>query len=228
MVAATPGYVIWQWPGGVGNIFSWLNTPAYYQLNAKLYDGTYPAKQQTGGYLGANAFNPFYVAEYVHGTDNRVDLLQNFDADYKINNFLELDAKYGINYRSEGDQVVYLNQSQNINGIALGGGDFSGNYAPDNTGEIDKYQYNNTFQNFLANVYIRTDWQKDFHSKLPITTSTQVGFDWRKTRYTEYDTYGVGLPLAPPINVAATSAQGVIEDYVEPFVTYGYLGKAGN
>jgi len=217
------GYGYGNQPGGVGNIFSWLNTPAFYQLNGKLSDGTYPAKQESGNYLGANAFNPFYVAEYVQGTDNRIDTLQNFDADYKINNFLELDAKYGINYRSEGDQVTYLNQSQNINSIYWGGNQYSGDYAPDNTGEIDKYQYNNTFQNFLANAYIRTDWEKDFHSKLPITTSTQVGFDWRKTRYTEYDTYGVGLPLAPPINVSATGAQGVIEDYVEPFVTYGYL-----
>jgi len=218
------GYGYGNQPGGVGNIFSWLNTPAFYQLNAKLSDGTYPAKQVSGNYLGANAFNPFYVQEYVIGTDNRVDVVQDFDADYKLSKFVELDAKYGINYRSEGDQVTYLNQSLNVNSSTyFAGGTYSGWYAPDNTGEIDKFQYNNTFQNFLANAYIRTDWEKDFHSKLPITTSTQVGFDWRKTRYTEFDTYGLGLPLAPPINVTATSAQGVIEDYVEPFVTYGYL-----
>jgi len=217
------GYGYGNQPGGVGNIFSWLNTPAFYQLNAKLSDGTSPAKQVSGNYLGANAFNPFYVAEYTQGTDNRVDVIQDFDADYKLGRFVELDAKYGINYRSEGDQVIYYNQSNNINSNYFGGTVYSGDYAPNNSGEIDKYQYNNTFQNFLGNVYIRTDWQKDFHSKLPITTSTQVGFDWRKTRYTEYDTYGLGLPLAPPINVGATGAQGVIEDYVEPFVTYGYL-----
>ena len=218
-----PGYGYGNQPGGVGNIFSWLNTPAFYQLNAKLADGTYPAKQVSGNYLGANAFNPFYVAEYTQGTDNRVDVIQDFDADYKLNRFVELDAKYGINYRTEGDQVIYYNQSNNINSQYFGGTVYGGYYAPDNTGEIDKFQYNNTFQNFLGNVYVRTDWQKDFHSKLPITTSTQVGFDWRKTRYTEYDSYGLGLPLAPPINVGATGAQGVIEDYVEPFVTYGYL-----
>jgi TonB-linked SusC/RagA family outer membrane protein len=217
------GYGYGNQPGGVGNIFSWLNTPAFYQLNGKLSDGTSPAKQVSGNYLGANAFNPFYVAEYTQGTDNRVDVIQDFDADYKLSRFVELDAKYGINYRSEGDQVIYYNQSENINSNYFGGTVYSGDYAPNNSGEIDKYQYNNTFQNFLGNVYIRTDWQKDFHSKLPITTSTQVGFDWRKTRYTEYDTYGLGLPLAPPINVGATGAQGVIEDYVEPFVTYGYL-----
>ncbi len=232
-----PGYGYGNQPGGVGNIFSWLNTPAFYQLNGKLSDGTYPAKQVSGNYLGANAFNPFYVQEYENGTDNRVDVIQDFDANYKLGRFIELDAKYGINYRSEGDQVIYYNQSNNINSaFFIGGtpaqpipvnnsmtGPYAGYYAPYSFGEIDKFQYNNTFQNVLANVYIRTDWQKDFHSKLPITTSTQIGYDWRKTRYTEYDTYGYNLPSAPPINVGATATQGIIEDYVEPFVTYGYL-----
>jgi TonB-linked SusC/RagA family outer membrane protein len=215
------GYGYGNAGGSVGNIFSFLNTPAFYDLTWKQADGTSPAKQETSSYLGANAFNPFYVKEYTHGLDNRIDILQNFDADYKINKFVELDAKYGINYRSEGDQVTYYNQSQNANSNYYP--TWVGWYAPDNTGEIDKFQYNNTFQNFLANAYLRTDFEKDFHSKLPITTSTQIGFDYRKTKYTEYDTYGLSLPLAPPINVQSTSSQGVIEDYVEPFITYGYL-----
>jgi len=33
----------------------------------------------------------------------------------------------------------------------------------------------------------------------------------------------LSLPLAPPINVQSTSSQVVIEDYIEPFITYGYL-----
>ena len=219
------GYGYGNQSGSVGNIFSFLNTPAFYDLKWKQADGTSPAKQETSSYLGANAFNPFYVQEYTHGLDNRIDILQNFDADYRINNFVELDAKYGINYRSEGDQIIYYNQSQNANSNYYP--TWVGWYGPDNTGEIDRFQYNNTFQNFLANAFIRTDFQKDFHSKLPITTSTQVGFDYRKTRYTEYDTYGLSLPLAPPINVQSTSSQGVIEDYVEPFITYGYLVNQG-
>ena len=215
------GYGYGNVGGSVGNIFSFLNTPTYYDLKYKMADGTSPAKQETSSYLGANAFNPFYVAEYSTGLDNRIDVIQDFDADYKVNRFVELDAKYGINYRSEGDQVTYYNQSNNANSNYYP--TYVGWYNQYNTGEIDKFQYNNTFQNFLANASFRTDWQKDFRSRLPITTNTLVEFDYRKTKYQEYDTYGLNLPFAPPINMSATSSQGVIEDYVEPFITYGYL-----
>jgi TonB-dependent starch-binding outer membrane protein SusC len=222
------GYGYGNIGGNVGNIFSWLNTPAFYQLNGKLADGTYPAKQESGNYLGANAFNPYFVKEYASGVDNRVDILQNFAADYTVNKFLSLDAKFGINYRTESNSVTYLNQSTNINSDYYSPqdtlqGPYAGAYAPDSRGEIDKYHYENTFKEFVADAYFRTDWEKDFHSKLPITTSTQGGFDYRKTKYTEYDFYGVNLPIAPPINVLATGAQGVADDYVEPFVTYGFL-----
>ena len=226
--AGGTGYGYGNIGGNVGNIFSWLNTPAFYDLKGKLSDGTYPAKQETGGYLGANAFNPFFVQEYSSGIDNRVDILQDFAADYTVNKFVSLDAKFGINYRTESNSVTYLNQSTNINVDYYSPTDtihslYAGAYAPDDRGEIDKYHYENTFKEFLGDIYIKTDWQNDFHSKLPITTSTQGGVDYRKTKYTEYDFFGASLPIAPPINELATGSQGIIWDYVEPFVTYGFL-----
>jgi TonB-dependent starch-binding outer membrane protein SusC len=222
------GYGYGNIGGNVGNIFSWLNTPAFYDLKGKLSDGTYPAKQETGGYLGANAFNPFFVKEYGSGVDNRIDILQDFAADYTVNKFVSLDAKFGINYRTESNSVTYLNQSSNINVDSYSPTDTlhgpnAGAYAPDDRGEIDKYHYENTFKEFVADVYIKTDWQNDFHSKLPITTSTQGGVDYRNTKYREYDFYGANLPIAPPINEQATGSQGIIYDYIEPFITYGFL-----
>lgn len=222
------GYGYGNIGGNVGNIFSWLNTPAFYDLKGKLSDGTYPAKQETGGYLGANAFNPFFVKEYGSGVDNRIDILQDFAADYTVNKFVSLDAKFGINYRTETNSVTYLNQSQNINVDSYSPTDTihgpnAGAYAPDDRGEIDKYHYENTFKEFVADVYIKTDWQNDFHSKLPITTSTQGGIDYRNSKYREYDFYGANLPIAPPINEQATGSQGIIYDYIEPFITYGFL-----
>src|ERR1700722_3782763 len=215
-----PGYGRGNSLGNNGQIFSFLNTSPFFNLKYKLADGTSPA-YQSADFLSINAFNPYYEKEYANGLDNKIDIIQSFDGNYKVNKFLELDAKYGINYRNENSRWTYYNQSLNVNSDETGS--YAGNYAPDNTGEIDNWQYSTTFQNFLANAYFRTDFQNDFHLKLPITTSTQVGFDYRKNKYNEYDTYGVGLPLVPPINITATQSQAVAYDFNEPFVTYGYL-----
>jgi TonB-linked SusC/RagA family outer membrane protein len=207
--------------GNVGQIFSSLNTSPFFDLKYKLADGTSPA-YQSGGFVSINAFNPYYQKEYVSGVDNKVDVIQNFDADYKINKFVELDAKYGVNYRTENARWVYQNQSNNVNS------DYYQDWASwfngaDNGGEIDNWQYNTTFQNFIASAYFKTDFQNDFHSKLPIQTVTQIAYDYRKNLYKEYDTYGLDVPFSPPINLQSTSTQAVYYDYVEPFITYGYL-----
>ncbi|QDK78132.1 SusC/RagA family TonB-linked outer membrane protein [Spirosoma sp. KCTC 42546] len=206
--------------GNVGQVYGFLNTSPFMDLTRKLADGTYPV-YPTADFLSVNAGNPYYQAEYTDAVDNKIDIVQNFQADYKINKFVELDAKYGINYRNETARQTYFNQSQNISSEYYGS--YASNNAPDNKGEIDNYQYNSTFQNFLGTAYIRTDFENDFHIKLPIQTSTQISFDYRKNKATQYDTYGVGLSTAPPFNVAATSSQAVATDIVTPFITYGYL-----
>ena len=200
--------------------YGFLNTSPFFDLTAKLADGNYPLFQRAD-FVSVNAGNPYYQNQYTDQLDNKIDLVQSLNANYKINKFVELDAKYGLNYRNENSRWTFFNQTQNANA------DFyqtkSANYAPDLGGEINDWRYNTTFQNFLATAFIRTDFQNDFHINLPIQTSTQVSFDYRKRKYTEYDTYGVGLSLAPPINVASTGKQAVGFDYVEPFITYGYL-----
>ncbi len=206
--------------GNVGNIYGFLNTSPFFNLRYKLADGTSPA-YQTADFLSINAFNPYYVQEYTDGLDNKIDVIQNLNANFKINQFVELDAKYGINFRTENARWTYYNQSNNTNSNYYSS--WASNFAPNNAGEIDNWDYKTTFQNFLGSLYFKTDFEKDFHSKLPIQTSTQVAFDYRKNKYREYDTYGVGLPTSPPINVQATSSQAVALDYEEPFITYGYL-----
>ncbi|SFD28582.1 SusC/RagA family TonB-linked outer membrane protein [Spirosoma endophyticum] len=215
--------------GSIGSVYGFFNTSPFFDLTAKLADGTYP-RYQTADFLSVNAANPFYQQQYTSGLDNKIDVIQNFDANYSINKFLELNAKYGLNYRTENSRWTYFNQSANINSTYYD--TWSSYFAPDNKGEITNWQYNTTFQNFLATAYIRTDFENDFHIKLPIQTSTQISFDYRKKKYEEYDTYGLGLGLAPPFNISSTSSQGVASydnttkhngDYVEPFVTYGYL-----
>lgn len=216
--------------GDVGGVYSFLNTSPFFDLTRKMPDGNYPGYQEAGGFLSVNAQNPYYRMQYASQIDNKVDVLQSFNANYIVNKFLELDAKYGLNYRTENSRWTYQNQSQNLNSINYD--NWVSLFAPDKEGEISNWQYTNTFQNFLANGYFRTDFQDDFNLSIPIATSTQVGFDYRKRKYTEYDTYGLGMPLAPPFNMSALSgiyvAPGNVNiqpygDLVEEFVTYGYL-----
>ena len=206
--------------GGGSGIYGFLNTSPFFSLRQTLADGTYP-DYQTAGTVSVNSSNPFYNEEYTSGLDNKIDIIQNFDANYKVNRFVELDARYGINYRTEDSRWNFYNQSQNLNSNNQSSWDSY--YGTNNTGEIDDWNYRTTFQNFLPSVFVRTDFEKDFHINLPIQTSTQVSFDYRKNLYKEYDSYGVGLPLSPPISIQTSGTQAVARDYTEPFVTYGYL-----
>jgi len=206
--------------GGGSGIYGFLNTSPFFSLRQKLADGTSP-DYQGAGTISVNSFNPFYNEEYTKGLDNKVDIVQNFDANFKINRFVELDAKYGLNYRTETARWTFYNQSENLNSNNQGA--WLSYYGGDNTGEIDNWDYKTTFQNFLPSLYVRTDFDKDFHLNIPIQTTTQVSFDYRKNEYKELNTYGVGLPLSPPISILTTGSQAVSKDYVEPFVTYGYL-----
>ncbi|GGB13340.1 SusC/RagA family TonB-linked outer membrane protein [Puia dinghuensis] len=203
-----------------GVIYNFLNTSPFFDLKYQLADGTHPS-YQVADFVSINAFNPFYQQEYASGLDNKIDVIQNFNANYKVNRFVELDAKYGINYRTENARWTFLNQLNNLNFQKHGSS--ARYYGPSGVGEIDNFQYSTTFQNFIGSMFIRTDFQNDFKLNLPITTSTQVAFDYRKNVYNEYDTYGEGLSVAPPLNIASTQSQAIVGDFKEPFITYGYL-----
>lgn len=215
--------------GKNNNIFSFLNTSPFFDLTYKMADGNSPAFQ-TADFLSINAFNPYFVKQYASGLDNKVDIVQSFNANFQVNRFLELDAKYGINYRTEKATWTYRNQTQNANTMYYDAWAFQ--FANDASGEIDNWNYNTTFQNFLGSAYIRTDFEKDFNINLPIQTTTQVSFDYRKNKYKEEDVYGLGLPLSPPVNISTAKQLFVAPystttkttgNYEESFVTYGYL-----
>ena len=211
--------------GNVGGVYGFLNTSPFFDLNRRLADGTSPS-YQVADFLSINARNPVYNKEYTDGLDNKIDVIQGFNGNYKINKFIELDAKYGINYKNENSKWIYYNQSLNTNSINYGS--WYGNYnndgsGVDNTGEIDNFQYTNTFQNFLATTYIRTNFLEDFNIKLPIRTSTQFSFDYRNNKYKEVDVHGNGVSLLPPINLKTSNSPSLDLDYIKQFITYGYL-----
>ncbi len=206
--------------GNSGGLFNALNSSPFYDLNQRLADGTLPFSLNSGT-VSVNGSNPFYYTEYGSTNDNRVDILQNLQADYKVNKFVTLNAKYGINYSRREANYIYQNQSGNVASQDLN--NFISNYNNANTGELNKNSYTTSFQNFNASATIRTDFEKDFHLNVPITTATLLQYDYRKRNYQEFDTYGLGLPSYPIYNFQQTSTQAVNYDYTEPFVTFGYV-----
>jgi TonB-dependent starch-binding outer membrane protein SusC len=206
---------------GVGTVYGFLNTSPFLSLTDTIVGGHYGAYQKAS-FASVNAYNPYYQLDYTNGDSKQYNVNQNFDANYKVNRILTLNAKYGVSYRNENDIWTYYNQTQNASSNYYSS--WASNYnGDDNTGELVNYQYSNTKQNFLATAYINLDFQRDFNLKLPIQSSTQLSYDYRKNNYKEYDTRGYSLPLTPPFNMNATQSQYIISDYVEPFVTYGYV-----
>jgi TonB-dependent starch-binding outer membrane protein SusC len=206
--------------GGGTGVYGFLNTSPFFDLTYRQPDGT-PPNYFNAVFLSVNTGNPFYNKYYSEGLSNKIDIVQSLNLSYQVNKWIDLDAKYGINYRTENARHTYFNQADNVSTSTYG--TYVGWYAPDENGEIINYQYNNTYQNLLLSGTIKTDFERDFKLKIPVKSTTYMGYDYRKQMYKEYDTYGVGLPTQPPINISTTGSQTVALDYVEPFTTYGYF-----
>jgi len=204
---------------GVGDIYGFLNTSPFLSISDTVAGGKHPVYQKAS-FASVNAGNPYYKVDYSNGNSKKYDIIQNFEANYKINKNFTLNAKYGVSYKNENDVWTYYNQSLDESSIYY---DSWAGPGPDNTGSINNYQYNLTKQNFTANAVATTDFERDFGLKIPITTSTLVAFDYRKNQYKELDGYGYSLQLNPPFSLTSAQDKNYSYDYQETFVTYGYV-----
>ncbi|PWK29433.1 TonB-linked SusC/RagA family outer membrane protein [Arcicella aurantiaca] len=214
-------------------LYSINNTRPFANYEQTLTNGDYAA--YVGDAAGVNGFNPKFYQQYLNHNGNKVDVIQNLNLNYELNKFVELDAKYGINYQRDEDIYTYANQTTNPNIAALPSNYYLSNYGSDKKGEIDNFGITKNAQNFLATATIRTDFMKDFNLSLPITTSTQLAFDWRKQTNDQYVTYVLGLPTYTPYTPAQGTSSFVRPlsfsgttgapqgTYTEPFLTYGYV-----
>lgn len=189
-----------------------------------------------GDAVGVNHFNPLFYQRNTKYKDNKIDVIQNFNLNYKFPKFVELDAKYGLNWQHQEQIWIYRNQSENNNAVATQS--YVSNFATDDGGEIDNYSFHKTFQNFLATAIVRFDFKNDFNIDFPLVATTQLSYDVRKTDYRHYISYGLGLPTYSPFTASQATtfvvpARDVTRqktdpvyyggDYSEPFFTYGYL-----
>lgn len=201
-------------------IYSIFNSRPFADYSFKDEDGNYPG--YFGDAVGVNGYNPNTVNYYTKTDGNRFDLAQNLNLNWEVNKFLTFDAKYGINYVNSLIKYTYLNQTGNKNIMDQQYWYYNFN-ANDATGELNRYENVNTFQNFIGSAFVKTDFKEDFGLNIPIKTTTQVAFDYRNREITNYISYGIGLPNYTPVNTAQAAETKVFYDYREPFITYGYL-----
>lgn len=216
-------------PTGRTIFFALNNSRPFANYDYQSPDGNYGA--YFGDATGVNGYNPNYQNQYGSVNDNKIDIVQNFNLNYRFPKFIELDAKYGLNYQTQDVKNTVLDQTNNLNA------DYweywLEYYAPfvsygspatkETTGEINNFNYKTVFQNFLSTATFRTDFKNDFNINLPIKTATQVAFDYRKNVFNRYITYGVDAPSYTPYTASQMGSYKIQDDYKEPFVTYGYL-----
>ncbi|MEN9610776.1 MAG: hypothetical protein RLZZ628_1590 [Bacteroidota bacterium] len=204
--------------GQRGTIYALFNTRPFADYSVKLPDGNYPA--YVGDAAGVNATNPFYINQYSTSNEKTMDLVQGLNLSYTPFKFLELNAKYGLNYQNKDNQYLYSNQTNNANAVFTGH-NWTGYGGP--KGEIDNFMYSKTFQNLLTSATLRLDAKRDLGINLPITSSTQVAYDYRNRQYRAYEVVGKDLPTYLPVTIKQAASQQVLNDYNEPFITFGYL-----
>jgi TonB-linked SusC/RagA family outer membrane protein len=202
-------------------VYGLLNAYPFADFSLTTTDGSIPLyMNQTAG---INSSNPLFRQHYTDNNDNKVDIIENLNLNYKFPKFVELDAKYGLNYQIQDRDLEYGNQSQNAN-VKYWSNRFVSTYNTASTGERIQYSNSKIFQNFLATISVTLDLQEDFGSSIPIRSTTQASYDYRKNVRKDYTSAAIGLPSSyAPYNSENTTSWRVYRDYEEPFITYGYL-----
>jgi TonB-dependent starch-binding outer membrane protein SusC len=216
-------------PTGRNMLFAINNSRPFANYEAK--DAAGQASPYFGDAVGVNAYNFNYVIENAGVKDQTFDILQSFNLNYKFPKFVEIDAKYGLNRSALNSRYEIREQSSNEG--ASYWEYWAENYSPrtsygnpttgDQTGEINQGDYVTVFQNLNINAYIKFNFEEDFHIKLPITSSTQIGWDYRKSNFKQFVSYGWDAPSFAPYTAQDMGNFKVASDYNEDFATYGYL-----
>ncbi|MBC7616563.1 MAG: SusC/RagA family TonB-linked outer membrane protein [Pedobacter sp.] len=184
-----------------------------------------------GDAVGVNAYNFNYIIENAKVKDKTIDIIQSFNLNYKFPKFLELDAKYGYNRSAYNSR--YEIKEQSLSQGAEYWQYWAEGYSPrtsygspvsgDKSGEINNRDYISTFHNFNGNATLKFDFEQDFGMKLPITSTTFAGWDYRKKSDTDLISYGVDAPSFTPYSTKDMATFQTPTDYKEDFATYGYI-----
>lgn len=162
-----------------------------------------------------NQLNVLSEPDWHSRTGKNTRIINNANLNYKFPKFVELDYKYGIEWWTSEFNDFYKNQEAAPQVDA-------GFWGPSNKGSLRRDYSKSIYQNSLATLYFRTDFQQDFNIKLPIKTTTQVSYDYRKLDYTSFFSQGINLPQYPPF-IISNAEQKVSGDGSFEYLTFGYL-----
>jgi TonB-dependent starch-binding outer membrane protein SusC len=204
-------------------ISSAMYTYPFVDFNFKDADGNSTLRWGPGA--GANSSNPLYRFQYQTYNTSGIDVIPSINLNYRPIKYLTLDYKYSINHSRE--DFIRNSRNQEANKLSA-----QNNYSVGEglTGGIQEVFTRKTNQNSLLTATINTDFEKDFGMSLPITTTTQVAFDWRKQQFNRSYLNFIGLPpfdFNPAngntvVNGAQAQANNASE-YEDKFITYGYF-----
>jgi TonB-linked SusC/RagA family outer membrane protein len=197
---------------GQNNIFSPLNstflTRRYLDISRKDSLGNYVVNPQ----VGETSATAFYTRQFRQWRSENTRVIQNFNLNYKPFRFLEVDYKFGIdNYRYDYSDLIHF--QQNTLTPSLGITPLNGRLTYDN--------FNETFINSLVSVFLRANFERDFKINVPINSTTQIAYDYRKNKYRNVTTQGTGFTPFPPNNLNGATA--AIAETNQDFITFGYL-----
>jgi TonB-dependent starch-binding outer membrane protein SusC len=216
-------------PTGRTYFYALNNSRPFANYDFKMPDGSYGA--YFGDAVGVNGYNPNFQSQYGSFQSKKIDLIQNFNLNYRFNRFVELDAKYGLNYQTQNDVNIIQPQDNNLNAdywqywleYYYPRTSFASPTSNVESGELNNTEYKTTFQNFVATANIRFDFQRDFKLKIPLKSSTLIGYDYRKNNFSQYATWAADIPSFTPFNATQLATQRVATDLKSSFLTYGYL-----
>ena len=204
-------------------ISSAMYTYPFVNFNFKDADGNSTYKFGSGA--GANSNNPLYRFQYQTFSTTGVDVIPSINFNYRPSKFLTLDYKYSINHSRE--DFIRTSRNQEANKLSA-----KNNYSVGEglTGGIQQIFTKKTNQNSLFTATINTDFEKDFGLNIPIITTTQLAFDWRKQQFNRSYLNFIGLP---PFDYNSSTGKIVINgaqaqannasEYEDKFITYGYF-----
>jgi TonB-linked SusC/RagA family outer membrane protein len=162
-----------------------------------------------------NQLNPLSESEWRVRTNKTYRIVENANLNYKFPRFVELDYKYGIEIWNEDGYNYYKNQTMALQSATAAWG-------PSRFGSIRSDYTRTIWQNSIATLFFKTDFQNDFHSNLPIRTVTQLAYDYRNETFKNYYAQGTILPSYPPFNISVAQNK-TSADLSDEFTTFGWL-----